>query len=190
MSNIPTKRKILAVSGSTRLNSTNEAILKFIADRYAEVITLELYKDIAKLPHFNPDINDEAVTEEVKDFRERIAKADGILICSPEYVFSLPGVLKNAIEWTVSTTVFSNKPAAFIIASGVGEKAYESLLLILITVGAQIGEHAKLLLKGARSKVNGQGEITDQGVVQEIDKLIHSLLQTINSYAIVPGDTL
>lgn len=173
------KRKILAISGSTRIRSTNESILRIIAETYNEWIDVELFDGIAKLPHFNPDIDDDHVETSVKDFREKIEHADGVIICTPEYVFSLPGSLKNAIEWTVSTTVFSDKPAALIVASGLGEKAYESLILVMKTVGANMGD-STLLIKGARSKLNALGQISDQSVLQDIDSVMKSFMKTID----------
>ena len=71
-------------------------------------------------------------------FRKSIEEADAVLICTPEYVFSLPGILKNALEWTVSTTVFSDKPTALLTASSSGEKAHESLLLVMKTLGLSL----------------------------------------------------
>jgi chromate reductase, NAD(P)H dehydrogenase (quinone) len=177
------KKKVLAICGSTRKNSSNEAILKGLAISYGEHLELQLYTDLAELPHFNPDIEDASLAQSVKDFREMIEKADGVIICTPEYVFSLPGSLKNAIEWTVSTTVFLNKPTALIVASGMGEKAYESLVLIMNTVGSKIGEHATILIKGARSKFNDQGVPTDSQTKKDLEKMMNSLLQTINTHS-------
>lgn len=173
------RKKIVAISGSTRAKSTNQFLLKFIANLYNEEIDLQFYEGIAGLPHFNPDVDDENISPEVKNFRTLIEKADGVLICTPEYVFSLPGSLKNAIEWTVSTTVFMDKPVAIIVASGLGEKTYESLKLIMLTVGAKIGEHATLLIQGSRSKLNAQGELTDEKTLHALKKLMHSFLETI-----------
>jgi NAD(P)H-dependent FMN reductase len=88
--------------------------------------------------------------------------------------------LKNALEWTVSTPVFYNKPVALITASGLGEKAHESLLLIMQTLQAKIGVHASLLIQGASSKVNKQAEITDPATLTDIGSLISSFLETMN----------
>lgn len=170
----------MAISGSTRYLSSNEAILKFIANHYSESLDVELYAGIAELPHFNPDLDDESIPLSVQGLRKRIEEADGVLICTPEYIFSLPGALKNAIEWTVSTTVFSDKPTALIVASGLGEKAYESLHLIMTTVGAKIGKQASLLIQGARSKFNSQGKIADESVLRGIDNLMHSFMETVD----------
>lgn len=174
------KKKVLAISGSTRIHSTNESILRHIADIYNEWMEIEIYNGLAGLPHFNPDLDNDDVHTGVKVLREKIANADGVLICTPEYVFSLPGSLKNAIEWTVSTTVFSDKPVALIVASGMGDKAYESLILVMATVGAKIGD-SKLLIKGARSKLNEHGKICDESVLAEIDAVVKSFLQTIDA---------
>ncbi len=63
------------------------------------------------------DLDGENPPEAVLAFRKQIAAADGVLICTPEYVFTLPGSLKNALEWCVSTTIFSQKPTGLITAS-------------------------------------------------------------------------
>lgn len=173
------RKKILAISGSTRKNSSNESLLKVISNLYSESLDIEIYNGITELPYFNPDQDNETVPLTVKTFRTRIEKADGVIICTPEYVFSLPGALKNAIEWTVSTTVFMDKPVALIVASGLGEKTYESLTLIMNTVGAKIGEHARLLIQGTRSKFNAQGQLTDESTLQALHTLMNSFLETI-----------
>ena len=96
---------------------------------------MKIYRDLDKLPHFNPNLKDENnFPLIVKAFFEKIKNADGVLICTPEYVFSPPAVLKNALEWTVSETIFSYKPTALLVASGLGEKTFESLDLILKTL--------------------------------------------------------
>jgi NAD(P)H-dependent FMN reductase len=169
-----TKKRILAISGSARINSANEVILRTIASRNKETLDVQIYDGITTLPYFNPDVQPENVPETVRHFLQLIEKADGVIICTPEYVFSLPGALKNAIEWTVATTVFSDKPAALIVASGAGEKAYESLVLIMKTVGVKLGPDSTLLIAGARSKINDHGEINDEKTSRGIDTLIQS----------------
>ena len=146
---------------------------------YAESLDVELYLDIAGLPHFNPDLDKKRVHSSVKQFRASIERADGVLICTPEYVFGLPGTLKNAIDWTVSATVFTNKPVAMIVASTGGEMAFESLDLILRTVGAAVAERSKLLLQGARSKVDDSGIVSDKNTLDKIRGVVDSLAATI-----------
>lgn len=171
--------KILAISGSTKPNSTSHHILNHIKSKYKSVLKLELFEGIEKLPHFIPSNNDDETPTEVIDFRNKIAFADGVIFCTPEYVFSIPGSLKNAIEWCVSTTVFSHKPVAIIIAAASGEKAYESLSLIMTTIETILPEESKLLIQGAKGKVSSNGEIADSYTVEQIDKVIQSLIATI-----------
>ncbi|MCB0712441.1 MAG: NAD(P)H-dependent oxidoreductase [Ignavibacteriae bacterium] len=173
------KRKILAISGSTRKGSSNESILRAIAALHSHHLDLVIFNEIDKLPHFNPDLTDSDLPSVVKEFREQIRLADGVIICTPEYVFSLPGSLKNAIEWNVSTTLFSNKPVAIIVASASGEKAFESLALIMTTIEAILPDRSKLLIKGGRSKVGANGEIQNQETLDQINLLVQSLLESI-----------
>lgn len=131
-----------------------------------------LYKNLTELPYFNQDVTDEQAPPSVHDFRKAIAAADGIVICTPEYVFSLPGVLKNALEWTVSTTVFSDKPTALITASSSGEKAHESLLLVMKTLGVKTHDDACLLIPGVKSKLDAEGRVINEALHEQLKRLI------------------
>jgi NAD(P)H-dependent FMN reductase len=103
-----------------------------------------------------------------------------VLICTPEYVFSLPGALKNAIEWCVSTTVFSEKPVALITASASGIKAHESLQLILKTIYADVREETQTLIQGAKGKVGDDGEIKDPATAQQLKNLATAFAVQLN----------
>ena len=175
------KKKILALSGSTRKHSTSESILNAIAALYSETLEIEIYLLIAGLPHFNPDLDNDDVPATVRRFRKSIEHSEGVILCTPEYVHALPGAFKNAIDWTLSTTLFSNKPAAMIVASTGGEKAFESLQLILQTLGANVADQSKLLLQGARSRVDDRGRFTDPAALDKIRNVVDSLQTTINS---------
>ncbi len=173
------RKKIFAICGSTRENSSNLQIIKAIEVLSAEIMEFEIYNELAHLPHFNPDTGDAELPNAVAVFREKIGKADAVLICTPEYVFSLPGSLKNAIEWTVSTTLFSNKPVAIITASGRGEKAHESLQLIMKTIEAYMSASTQLLIQGARAKLDASGKIIDEITLKKIMELIAGLSSII-----------
>lgn len=174
------KKKILAIVGSTRKNSVNELILKLIASLYTDALDVKIYRELTVLPYFNPDITDEELPLSVKNFRNEIKESDGVMICTPEYVFSLPGALKNALEWTVSTTVFSEKPVSFIVASGLGEKTFESLTLIMTTLGARMEEHSTLLIQGARAKFKPH-HVVDEQVLADIRRLASSFINALNT---------
>lgn len=170
--------KILAISGSTKSSSTSLTLLNFIKNRFESEIDITIYNEIDQLPHFNPDIK--KVPQNVLNFRDLIKQADGILFCTPEYVFSLPGSLKNAIEWQVSTTLFSEKPMALIVAAASGEKAFESLSLILTTLEAVLPDTSKLLIQGAKGKIDDKGPTVD-GIVDQLGELMASFVSVIKA---------
>lgn len=171
--------RVVAISGSIRKNSTNENIFKYIATSFKEDLDIVFYHEIDKLPYFNPDLDKEDfLSQSVVDFRKALQDADGVIICTPEYVFSLPGVLKNALEWAVSTTLFLAKPTALIVASSAGEKTYESLVLIMKTLGANI-DNTSLLIQGARAKLT-DGKLSNTEVKQQIEDLVKSFLKNLD----------
>jgi NAD(P)H-dependent FMN reductase len=105
--------RILAVSGSLRTASSNTALLRAAARLAPEGVEVILYEGLASLPHFNPDLDDlDAGTAPpaVMDFRSRLDASDGVLISSPEYAHGVPGALKNAIDWVVSSGEIYEKP--------------------------------------------------------------------------------
>ena len=179
------QKKILALCGSTKKNSTNEQLLTYIAHHFQEELDLSFFTELDQLPHFNPDVDQDNPPQLVLQLRQQISDADGVLICTPEYVFSLPGVLKNAIEWCVSTTVFSNKPVAFIVASASGEKAFESLDLILRTIEARINLEASLLIRGAKGKMLAN-DLPNPETQAELNKLTAAFIACINEENAVP----
>ena len=151
--------KVFAITGSTRKNSSNYKILKFISENIRAEFEIEIFEDLASVPHFNPDLDTETPPKEVREFRDKIMQADGVLICTPEYVFSLPGSLKNALEWCVSTTVFSDKKTGLITASASGEIGHEQLTLIMKTLEAKFNDKTKLLIQGVRGKIDEEGKM-------------------------------
>ena len=173
-------KNILAISGSLRGESTNLKIIRYVETLSAGWLNFNLYQGLSVLPAFNPDLDTNAPPEEVKEFRRLIKQADGVLICTPEYVFGVPGALKNAIDWTVSSGDFSGKLTALITASLGGEKAHESLLLTLKTVEANMDKNSALLISYARSKVNAEGAVSDTPTIEALKVLIESFIRTIN----------
>lgn len=164
--------KIFAITGSTRKNSSNYKILKFISENLKTEFEVEIFEDLDELPHFNPDLDTDNPPEKIISFRNKVAQADGIIICTPEYVFSLPGSLKNALEWYVSTTIFSKKKVGLITASASGEMAHEQLILIMKTLEAQFETENLLLIQGVRGKINDEGKITNEETLNALQKFI------------------
>ena len=171
---------ILALSGSTRKGSVNNAILSHIRTSAAASLNITIYDRLTELPWFNPDLTDpENLPPSVRDFLRNLEKADGVILCTPEYVYSLPGLLKNAIEWCVATTVFQDKPLAMIVASLSGEKAFESLDLVMTTVGAKTTPDTKILISGAYSKLDKATHTLDEHTITLLDHLLISFLDLL-----------
>src|SRR5580698_3078664 len=109
--------RLLAISGSLRKASTNRALLGAAALLAPAGITIAIYDGVAALPHFNPDLDVDPLPAPVIDLRAQVGAADGLLFSSPEYARGVPGSLKNALDWLVSSDVFPGKPVAFFHAS-------------------------------------------------------------------------
>lgn len=174
------KNNILAISGSTRPNSVNELILKWFSAQYESRLNVTIYNQLASLPHFQSDLTENNVPEEIKRFYRLIEEAEGVVFCSPEYIFSLPGAFKNALEWTVSTTLFTDKPVGMIVASSLGEKAFDELQLIMQTLGASTGEKSRLLISGVKSKFSADGHLLATELAGQFDDLVDSLVSDID----------
>ena len=112
------KLKVLGFAGSLRAGSYNKALLRAAENFIPEDANLEIF-DIDGIPPFNQDIEND-MPNKVKDFKSKIREADAILIATPEYNYSVPGVLKNAIDWAsrpYGDNPFDGKPVAIMSAS-------------------------------------------------------------------------
>ncbi|MGZ4037402.1 MAG: NADPH-dependent FMN reductase, partial [Bacteroidia bacterium] len=116
----------------------------------------------------------------VMAFRKKIEQAHAVIICTPEYAFGIPGVLKNALDWTVSSGEFSDKPTALITASSSGEKAHRAMSWVLDALGAAPAENCRLLIPFIRSKISPEGHITDEGVRAAVDSVLKSVIACIH----------
>ena len=137
-----------------------------------------IYDGLGRLPHF--DDSKEEYTE-VTRWRKLIKESDGVLICSPEYAFGVPGSLKNALDWTVSTGELVHKPLALITAATGGDKAHAALLNTFTALSTNVTEETSLLISYIRAKMNPAGEITDAATLEAIQKVLSSLLSTIKT---------
>ncbi len=135
---------------------------------------MEIIDNLTELPHFKTELTDKNVPKQIVDFRNKIKNSDGIVICTPEYVFSIPSCLKNMIEWCVSTTVFSDKPIGIITASASGEKGHEELKLIMKTIQTKFTNETTLLIQGIKGKIDKNGKIINKDTENRLRKLIIS----------------
>lgn len=155
---------ILLISGSTRSGSTNTAALRTLADAAPDGVTTELFDGLLAIPAFVP--GDQPSPPAVARLRERLAAADAVLFCTPEYAGLLPGSLKNLLEWTVGTADLHEKPVAWISVAAPprGAGAVDSLRTVLGYVGADEIESACLRTTVSSSMVGADGMVADAAV--------------------------
>ena len=176
------KIRILAISGSLRNNTANTSLLRAIGNLDTENLDLELFEGLDNFPHFNPGMDEN--NHFVADFRSRINKSDGVIFSTPEYAFGVPGVLKNALDWIVSTGELNDKPVAVISASPLnsgGEKALDSLLLTLTALGTVKDENSSLSIPNIKSKLNAEGKITDETLTASLRAVVGNLIKQIQN---------
>src|SRR3954447_18977377 len=138
--------KIVAISGSLRRTSQNTVVLRAAARLAPAGVSIELFEGIGGLPFFNSDLEGELLPQPVAEFRAAIGAADGLLISSPEYARGVSGVMKNALDWLVSSFEFPNKPVALINTSPRATHALAALTLPLETMSAQLVRDASITL--------------------------------------------
>lgn len=178
------KDNIFVIIGSASPNSSNQKLVDILAKLTEDEFNLTIFNDLKTLPHFDTDLSNGNPPKIIKAFRDKIEKADGIVICTPEYVFSIPSGLKNAIEWCVSTTVFSDKPIGLITASADGQKGHEELQLIMETLMAQFTDETTLLIPGIKGKINGEGEIIDAETADDLARFIDAFKALIKNTSV------
>lgn len=174
----PSPIRLLGISGSLRSNSSNTQLLRAAASIAPSAIELTLYEELDRLPHFNPDLDGDGAPEEVNALRSRIREADGLLLCTPEYAGGVPGALKNALDWLVSSGELSQKPVAVISASPFvtgGQKAQEALLLTLQMMSARVVKDGTMVVPFINKIWNEEGGMNDAGVVIELTSLLSEL---------------
>jgi multimeric flavodoxin WrbA len=169
--------RIVAICGSTRKSSSNLSLLKHLKAAYKMQCDIEIYDQIDTLPHFNPDLDHDPELPEIAEYRKKLRNAHGILICTPEYAMGVPGTLKNAIDWTVSSMEFSRKPVALITASSMGEKGHASLLETLVIIESEIPEKNRVLIKHIRTKIDGEGRLKEPAASTAVSSLMDNMIR-------------
>ncbi|TMI96668.1 MAG: NAD(P)H-dependent oxidoreductase [Bacteroidetes bacterium] len=173
------KIKILGISGSLRSNSSASAILNIVAGLVPANVEFNIYNRLAEVPAFD---DSSEIPAPVVHFIKLLSEADGVFFCIPEYAFGVPGALKNALDWTVSSsTAFPDKPVALITAATGGDKAHAAFLLTLKAISSKIPDGATLLLSFIRSKLNEKNEVKDTATLNSIRSVINSLIGSIQN---------
>jgi chromate reductase, NAD(P)H dehydrogenase (quinone) len=158
--------KILGICGSLRKASFNMAALRACNELLPQGMTLEI-TSLADLPMYNQDVFDAGMPEPVTRLRGEITAADGLLIASPEYNFSVSAPLKNAIDWgsRAPNQVFQDKPVAIFSATAGpvgGARVQYDLRRILGQLWGHVLPRPEVFIGNAASKFDAQGRLTDE----------------------------
>ncbi|VVB76976.1 FMN-dependent NADH-azoreductase [uncultured archaeon] len=171
--------RIFGFAGSLRKGSYNRMLLDAAAELLPEGASLENF-DLSDIPVFNQDLEG-ALPEPVKRFKAGIKAADAILIVTPEYNYSVPGVLKNAIDWASrphGDNSFEKKPVAIMSASpGMlgGSRAQYHLRQSFVFLNAYPMQRPEIFVAFADTKFDGEGRLTDQDTRDHVKTFLQSL---------------
>jgi chromate reductase len=171
---------ILGFAGSLRKQSYNKAILAAARELVPENTTLEIF-DLEGIPPFNQDLEGQ-LPDKVKEFKSKIRAADAILIATPEYNYSIPGVLKNAIDWAsrpYGDNVFDGKPVA-IMGGSIGTlgtaRAQYDLRRSFVFLNMFPLNQPEVMVPLVQEKVDSNGKVTDEKTRKKIKELLENLI--------------
>ncbi|MBX3168358.1 MAG: NAD(P)H-dependent oxidoreductase [Candidatus Eremiobacteraeota bacterium] len=170
--------KIVALVGSLRQGSLNRALLREAAAVAPTGLEIELL-EIGDVPLYNSDVQAQGFPEVVNRLGEAIRQADGILLVTPEYNYSVSGVLKNTIDWIsrLPNQPFSEKPVAIMGASmgnlGTARAQYH-LRQILVFLNPYVMNRPEIMVPSAQNKFDAQGQLTDDSTREHLVKFLNA----------------
>jgi chromate reductase len=173
--------KVLGISGSLRKDSYNTWALRAAQQLVPQDMTIEI-ADISQVPLYNGDVHAAGLPDPVAALKEQVRAADGILLVTPEYNFSIPGVLKNVLDWLSRPPAppFDGKPVAIMGASpgpvGTARVQYH-LRQVLVFMNTFTVNKPEVFINHCAGKFNEQGELTDEASRKFIGDLLVSLQQ-------------
>lgn len=173
------KLKVLGISGSLRQDSYNTAALRVAMDSAPDNMLIEL-ADISQIPLYHHDKREEQIPEAVTTLVNQVREADALLFATPEYNYSMSGVLKNAIDWVSreQPQPFAGKPAAIMSASisllG-GVRAQYDLRRSMVFLDMHCLNKPEVMIATAHQRFDDEGRLTDQVTCEFIGKLVVAL---------------
>ena len=173
--------RILGIAGSLRRESYNRGALRAAQQLIPEGATLDVF-ELDGIPGFNQD-QEQNPPEKVAELKRRIVEADAILFVTPEYNYSIPGVLKNAIDWAsrpYGESAWNGKPAAIMGASIGGiatARAQYHLRQIMVFLNMFPLNQPEVMIGNAAERFDAQGNLTDDTTKEYIRKLLENLVQ-------------
>jgi len=176
--------EILAFAGSLRKGSFNKALVRAAVEVAPENVAMEVF-DLEGIPPFNQDFEN-TLPQRVIEFKEKIRSADALLIATPEYNYSIPGVLKNAIDWASrpkANTPLEGKTVAIMSASSGrfgGARAQYHLRQSFVFLNMHPINRPEVMLSNAAENVNSDGRLTNEETRTLIKQLIEALVAWTN----------
>ena len=173
--------KILAFAGSLRKGSYNKALVRAAVELAPENVKMEVF-DLEGIPPYNQDLESNP-PQRVAEFKEKIRNADALLIASPEYNYSVSGVLKNAIDWASrpkADTPLEGKPVAIMSASTGrlgGARAQYHLRQSFVFLNMHPINRPEVMLSSAQDNVDANGKVTNEQTRQLIRQLLEALVE-------------
>jgi chromate reductase len=175
------KIDVLGISGSLRKGSFNSAALRAAAGAAPQGVTLAV-RSLRGIPLYDEDLRREGTPREVRELAEAIAAADAVLIATPEYNYSIPGVLKNAIDWIsrLENQPFDGKPLALMGASmgrlGTARAQYH-LRQVFVFLNAMVLNRPEVMIGSAQELFDDDGALTDDATGRRLTGLLEALAQ-------------
>jgi chromate reductase, NAD(P)H dehydrogenase (quinone) len=181
--------RVLGISGSLRRDSFNSGLLRAAADLLPSGAELEVFDDLKAIPPYDADDDVEPAPPAVAALRDAIADADAVLVATPEYNASIPGVLKNALDWASrphATNVLRGKPAAVVGAStGMfgAVWAQAETRKVLSTIGARVLD-AELPVPEGDERFDAEGTLRDPEVEEQLAEVVVALVEAAEIRAV------
>ena len=173
--------RILGIAGSLRKGSYNRGVLRAAAELVPENAEIDIF-DIEGIPGFNQD-EEQSPPQRVAELKQRIREAEAILFVTPEYNYSIPGVLKNAIDWAsrpYGDSAWNGKPAA-IMGASVGAiataRAQYHLRQMMVFLDMHPLNQPEVMIGNCSDKFNEAGELTDETTRGYISKQLQKLVE-------------
>ncbi len=173
--------RILGIAGSLREKSYNRAALRAALDLVPEGATIEVYEIPSNLPGFNEDLEQNPPAE-VVELKKKIQEADAILFVTPEYNYSIPGVLKNVIDWAsrpYGQNAWNGKPAA-IMGASIGQigtaRAQYHLRQCMVFLDMFPVNQPEVMISNCSDRFDSDGNLTDETSKKLIGKLLQNLV--------------
>ncbi len=172
---------ILGISGSLRKASLNSAALRACGELLPSGVTMSVF-DLSPIPLYDEDVRQQGLPAPVEQLREQIRAADALLIATPEYNYSIPGVLKNAIDWASRPPEqpFNGKPVALIGATPGGfgtSRAQYHLRQVFVYLNAHLLNQPEAFISAAPTKFDEHGKLTDAATAEQLRKLLAALAE-------------